>query len=282
MLFCVLCILIVPQVLSEAPPAPPHNVRVHDWLLTWTPAAEDGDVTYTSQYSSFNSLKWTNVLHCVRTSLNSCNVHSTKAGSMHDCVKLRVQAERHGRTSTSVEACSEQGLLCTPGFNLTARSGSLIVPLTEENSLAQNYAHNSKYRVYYGKEGEPLQDYKDDVASVTINELQEGQRYCAKVQYLYYKHTVGMPSCAQCMLIPHSGSSHAEIIVPVLFLFVLFAFVMMAYLYIFQSGRVKRFLRPPCRIREDLLEPIPEDRLPIHSSPSSEEHFDVITSMTPV
>ncbi|XP_078119152.1 interferon gamma receptor 2 isoform X2 [Sander vitreus] len=177
--FSVLFILVVVQALSASPPAP-QNIHVDNWLLTWTPAAEEGATTYTVQYSSFNSRKWTNVPSCVRISSNSCNVTSTKAEDEHGCVRLRVRAERRGLTSRSVEACSRHGDSCTPDFSLMPGPVSLTVYLSRNHSLAQEYGGHAKYRVYYGKEGEPLLKYKDAVASVTIPELQEGQRYCAQ------------------------------------------------------------------------------------------------------
>lgn len=60
-------------------------------------------------FLSFESYVWTDVPYCVHTSLNSCNVSSIKARSEYGCVMLRVQAERHGQTSPSVQACSTHG-----------------------------------------------------------------------------------------------------------------------------------------------------------------------------
>ncbi|KAJ4933581.1 hypothetical protein JOQ06_030407 [Pogonophryne albipinna] len=243
-------------VFSEAPPAPPQDIQVDNWLLRWSPDPDDGDVTYTAQYSSFDSCVWTDVPYCVHTSLNSCNVSSIKARSEYGCVMLRVQAERHGQNSPSVQACSKHGHLCTPDFILTASPGSLTVHLSRNTTFLREHADHAKYRVYYGKKEEALQDYKDGPASVTIDELQEGQRYCTRVQYLYFKQTEGLPTCTQCELIPES-----------------------AYFFLFQRGRFKRWLQPPYTFREHLLETIPELFLPIHSS--TEEHYDVITSMSP-
>ncbi|KAF3842668.1 hypothetical protein F7725_001517 [Dissostichus mawsoni] len=294
MLLGVLCILVVPQVFSEAPPAPPQDIQVDNWLLRWSPESDpdDGDVTYTAQYSSFDSGVWTDVPYCDHTSLNSCNVSSIKARSEYGCVMLRVRAERHGQNSPSVQACSKHGQLCTPDFNLIASPGSLT-------------------------------DYKDGPASVTIDELQEGQRYCTRVQYLYFKDTVGLPTCTQCELIPESDSRQTATIVslvlvgvlllvfPVIAYFLLFqrgrikrwfqpytfrehtativslvlvgvlllVFPVIAYFLLFQRGRIKRWFQP-YTFREHLLEPIPEPLLPIHSS--TEEHYDVITSMSPI
>lgn len=286
MLLGVLCILFVPQVFSEAPPAPPQDIQVDNWLLRWSPDPEDGDVTYTAQYSRFLQQRningvWTDVPYCVHTSLNSCNVSSIKARSEYDCVMLRVRAERHGKNSTSVQACSKHGHLCTPDFNLTARPGSLTVHLSRNTPFLREHANHAKYRVYYGKKGEALQDYKDGLASVTIDELQEGQRYCTRVQYLYHKNTVGLPTCTQCELIPESDSRQTVTIVSLVLVGVLLlVFPVIAYFFLFQRGRLKHWLQPPYTFREHLLEPILEPFLPIHSS--TEEHYDVITSMSPV
>ncbi|XP_033966073.1 interferon gamma receptor 2 isoform X1 [Pseudochaenichthys georgianus] len=281
MLLGVLCILVVPQVFSEAPPAPPQDIQVDNWLLRWSPDPDHGNVTYTAQYSSFDSCVWTDVPYCVHTSLNSCNVSSIKARSEYGCVMLRVQAERHGQKSPSVQACSTHGHLCTPDFILTASPGSLTVHLSRNTTFLREHADHAKYRVYYGKKGEALQGYKDGPASVTIDELQEGQRYCTRVQYLYFTHTEGLPTCTQCALIPESDSRRTVTIVSLVLVGVLLlVFPVIAYFLLFQRWRLKRWLQPLYTFREHLLVPLPEPLLPIPSS--TEEHYDVITSMFPV
>ncbi|KAM6955758.1 interferon gamma receptor 2 [Lycodopsis pacificus] len=289
MLFNVLCVLIAAQVpsvpgLSEVPPAPPLNVHVDNWLLTWPPAPEKGNVTYTVQYSSFDSHVWTDVPACVHISLNSCPVISTKEKGEHGCVMLRVQAERRGLTSTPVKACSKHGDSCTPDFSLTAgaRPGSLTVLLSRNHNLAQEHGDHARHRVYYGKEGEPRQEYVDAVSSVTIAELQQGQRYCAEVQYLYFT-PVGLGACAQCELIPEAGkdSKPSEVVAAVVPVVVVLFFLIpvVAYFLIFQRGTIKQWLRPPCQIPDDfLLGPFPEN-LPASSPP--EEHCLVISSFSP-
>ncbi|XP_035859718.1 interferon gamma receptor 2 isoform X1 [Sander lucioperca] len=285
MFFSVLFVLVVVQALSESPPAP-QNIHVDNWLLTWTPASE-GDTTYTVQYSRFNNRKWTNVSSCVHISSNSCNVTSTKAEAEHGCVRLRVRAERRGLPSPPVEACSRHGDTCTPDLSLMPGPGSLTVYLTMNHSLAQEYGRHAKYRVYYGKEGEPLlansTKYEDAEASVTISELQEGQRYCVQVQYRYFKSSIGLPTCTQCELIPESKKDSNQtvilvvgpIMVPVLLI------PLIAYFLICKSERIKQWLRPPYELPEDFLESFPEHHLPISSSSPTEECWDVISSISP-
>lgn len=52
-----------------------------------------------------------------------------------------------------------------------------------------------------------LQDHEDKVSSVTIQGLQEGQRYCVQTQYLLYNSPVGPRSCIYCELVPESSKS---------------------------------------------------------------------------
>lgn len=284
MLFSVLCVLFGVQVLSEEAPAQPEDIHVDNWLLTWTPASEEKDITYTVQYSSFDSTVWTDVPACVHISFNSCNVSSTKASGEHGCVMLRVKAKRRrGLTSTPVQACSRHGGSCTPDFSLTAGPGSLTVHVSRNHSLALDHEDHAKHRVYYGKEGEPLQKYEDAVGSVTIPELQEGQRYCIKVQNIYFDTAVGLPTCTRCEVIPESrkDSKLTEVLVAVVLLIVLLIPVI-AYFLIFQRGRIKQWLQPPCKIPDDFfLEPSPEHHLPIFTSSPSEEHWDVISCISP-
>ncbi|KAF1382204.1 hypothetical protein PFLUV_G00141210 [Perca fluviatilis] len=282
MLFRVLFILFVVQALSASPPAP-QNVHVDNWLLTWTPAAEEGDTTYTVEYSSFDIGVWKNVTSCVHISSNSCNVTSTKAEDEHGCVRLRVQAERRGLTSTPVEACSRHGDSCTPYFSLMPGPGSLTVHLSRNHSLARDYAGHAKHRVYYGKEGEPLLYDEDPLASVTIPELQEGQRYCVQVQNINYGKCVGLPTCPQCVLIPPSKiySTPTVILAVGLIIVLVLLIPVIAYFLICKIERIKQCLRPPYELPGDFLEPFPDHYLPISSSSPTEECWDVITSISP-
>ncbi|XP_044071627.1 interferon gamma receptor 2 [Siniperca chuatsi] len=285
LLLIVLYIQVVVQVLSEellAPPAPPQNIHVDNWLLTWT-ATEERDVTYTVQYRSFDTDNWKDVPACIQISLNSCNVTLLKPEE-YDCVMLRVRAERHLLTTGPVEACSRHGGSCTPEVSLTARPGSLTVYLSRNHSLALEHGGHAMYRVYYGKKGEPLQKFKDDVSSVSFNELQEGQHYCTKVQYIYFNKPFGLPSCTQCVVIPESRKNlkQTEILVVVVAVIILVILVpVIAYILIFQRGRIKQWLRPPYEIPDDFLNTFHVHHNPISTSSSSEEHWDVISCITP-
>lgn len=53
----------------------------------------------------------------------------------------------------------------------------------------------------------PQQKYADVLSSVTIPDLQEGQRYCAAVQYIVFDLPVGLATCARCELIPKSSKT---------------------------------------------------------------------------
>uniref|UniRef100_A0A8C5ECK9 Uncharacterized LOC114455582 n=1 Tax=Gouania willdenowi TaxID=441366 RepID=A0A8C5ECK9_GOUWI len=152
---------------------------------------------------------WKDIPACVQIALNFCNVTSTKIHGNHaGCVMLRVQAERDGLTSIPVEACSSQGEPCTPQFSLTARPGSLTVHLSGDHSLAQEYGAHVKHRIYLGKKGESLKEHSDAASSLTIKELEEGQQYCAKVQYVtLLSNDTELSSCIQCESIPFSGES---------------------------------------------------------------------------
>ncbi|XP_054470845.1 interferon gamma receptor 2 [Anoplopoma fimbria] len=298
MLFSVLCVLIAVQVpsvpalsegppalsegppaLSEGPPAPPRYVHVDNWLLTWPLTTEEGNVTFTVQYERLQSDVWTNVPACVHISLNSCNITSTKAEDKHGCVMLRVQAERRGLTSTSVEACSKHGHSCTPEIRLIVGPGSLTVHLNRNHSLVREYGDHAKHRVYYGKEGEPRQ-YADALASVTLRELQGGQRYCAEVQFLRFEKPFGPATCTQCVMLQSSENPKSQIVaavLPVVFLLILIPVT--AYFLIFQRERIKRWLQPPYHIPDDFfLEPFSENHF--YSSSPTDEQYHVISSIS--
>uniref|UniRef100_A0A3P8UDL6 Fibronectin type-III domain-containing protein n=1 Tax=Amphiprion percula TaxID=161767 RepID=A0A3P8UDL6_AMPPE len=280
MLFVLLCLQNIVQVLSEATLLPPKNIQVDKWQLRWNPATEERDIMYTVQYRSFNTDEWKVVPACVQIAFNSCNVASTKSKGEHGCIMLRVLAERHGLTSIPVKACSRHGDSCTPDFNLTAWPGSLAVHLTSDHHLTPEYAGNAKHRIYFGKQGEQLQKYKDVASSETISGLEEGQRYCVQVQYVIMNKPVGLASCIQCELVPESGdSTQTLIIVSVLVVFVLVAVIPgVAYILIFQRKKIKRYLQPRYKMPDLFLEPLHISVLP---SSQSDEHCDVISSITP-
>ncbi|XP_076602894.1 interferon gamma receptor 2 isoform X2 [Chaetodon auriga] len=283
MFFIALFFQFIVQGLAEVPPAPPQNVSIDKWLLTWTPATEETNTTFTVQYSRFDT-EWINVAACVQTPSHSCDVSFTKAMDEHGCVMLRVLAERRGLSSAPVEACSGHGDSCTPEFRLTAQPGSLTVHLSRNHSLAEEHADHAKHRVYYGREGEPLEHYEDDVSTVSLRGLQEGQRYCTRVQYIYINVPIGLPSCTRCMLIPESkkDSKQAEVAVSVVVVLAVIVLTpALVYVLLFQRRRIKKCLQPPLTIPRDfLLEPFPEHHYPIIPSSPSEEHCDIISSVT--
>ncbi|KAL6101073.1 uncharacterized protein ACO6RY_08082 [Pungitius sinensis] len=284
MFFYVLCVLLAVQALSDVPPASPQDVHVDNWQLTWRPAPEEGKVTYMVEYSSDEKV-WKSVPACANISSNSCNVISTKAEGEHGCVMLHVRAERRGLTSTPVRACSQHGDSCSPDFRLTAGPDSLAVHLSRNHRLPQEHGEHLKHSVYYGKEGEPLQKYADVLSSVTIPDLQEGQRYCAQVQYIDFDLPLGPATCTRCEVIPKSRkySKQSEVIfavvLPVVALLVLLPVI--AYFFIFQRGRIKQWLRPPYRIPSSFLEPFGENYIPISNRSHSEEHCHVICAISP-
>ncbi|XP_061142740.1 interferon gamma receptor 2 isoform X8 [Syngnathus typhle] len=203
MAFLLICFHFAAQVFSETLPALPQDVLFDNWQVTWTSASEESTVTYTVRYSSFDSDLWKDVPTCKQINFTSCKVTSIKAEAEHGCVMLGVQAERRGLTSDLVRACSRQGTLCSPEVRLSARPGFFTIYLSRKNGIALEGDH-IKHRIYFGKEGEHLEKYEDAVSSVSINNLKEGERYCAKVQYTYFDHPVGLSSCTQCEVIPQS------------------------------------------------------------------------------
>ncbi|XP_054644299.1 uncharacterized protein LOC129188166 isoform X3 [Dunckerocampus dactyliophorus] len=204
MVMLLMCFHFVTQVLSEAPPGLPQNVLLDNWQLTWTPAMEERNVTYTVRYRSFDADQWKDVPTCKQMSFTSCNVTFMKAETDHGCAMIGVLAERRGLTSEIVGACSSQGNSCSPEVVLSAHPGFLTVHLSRNSGIALEGYH-VKHRIYFGKEGEPLQAYEDAVSSVPIPNLKEGERYCASVQYIYFDNPIGVASCTQCKGIPQSN-----------------------------------------------------------------------------
>ncbi|XP_062258587.1 interferon gamma receptor 2 isoform X1 [Platichthys flesus] len=280
MLLCIQAVVQVP-VVSEATPAPPQNIHVDKWLLTWTTATEERDVTYTVQYLSFDNIVWKDVPACTQTSFHSCNVTITRDESEHGCVMLRVQAERNRLTSEPVQACSRYGDSCSPEVRLVARPGSLTVNLSGNHSMVWGHADHVKHKVYYGKEGESLQQkYEYGTSSVTILKLEEGERYCTKVQYILYNQPVGLESCTQCEVIPvsrHRPKQTDVIVAVVVVIFVAFLISGIVYVLIFRHQRIKHWLQPPCEIPQHFLMPFPGHQICSYTNSIREEHCDIIS-----
>ncbi|KAK2839393.1 hypothetical protein Q5P01_013133 [Channa striata] len=269
----VICIHLVVQVLSTAQLAPPQNVHVQGDLLTWTPATEDRDVIYNVQYKVLWQ-EWNDLPSCIGTALNYCNVSSTKR--KNGCVKLRVQAKRHELDSTQVEACSRQGDTCTPEVRLTVRPGSLTVNLSRNHSLALHHGGHAQHRVYYGKEGKPLEDSGCTTSSMSFHNLEQGQRYCVKIEYILYFEAVGPESCIQCVVIPdseHRSNVTAAIAGVVAVLVLIALIILIAYILIFHKKRIKQLLQPPLEIPAHILSTGSGHHLLSSSSPA--ESFDI-------
>ncbi|NP_001347695.1 interferon gamma receptor 2 precursor [Takifugu rubripes] len=283
MFLTLLCFSFIVQAYLEGPPGPPQGVHVARWLLTWTPAPEEPDVTFTVQYRSFHESGWTDVPDCVQISSSQCNVTSAGGADQHGCTLLRVQAVRRGLTSEPAQACSKFGDPCTPEVRLSARPGSLTVHLPGNHSLALEHAAHAKHRVFYGKEGELLKDYVDKVSSVTIQGLQEGQRYCVMTQFLLYQRPAGPPSCISCQLIPLSQHQSKQTwILAVVLLVVLPAVLtpLVVYLFMFRCGSVKRWLRSNRHsLSQHFFQDLSSEGHIRVSSSDPEEHFDRVTSI---
>ncbi|XP_024657372.1 interferon gamma receptor 2 isoform X1 [Maylandia zebra] len=250
MLLILLCLHAVSWVASQAPP-PPQNVQVEKGQLTWTPG--EPDVTYTVNYRRFNSDKWEALPACIQTPFHSCNISAigprdTNDSPENSCVTLRVRAERRGLRSEGVNACSRYGDVCTPPLSILTRPGSLTVFLNDDHELAKEHANNAKHRIYFGREGEsPLQKYEDTIDSRTIEDLEEGQRYCVQVAYTVHGDLVEPRSCIQCEVIPASEHvNRTPMIVGLLVGIVVLAIIILTlgYLGFFQTEKIKRCLEP--------------------------------------
>ncbi|KAK2906413.1 interferon gamma receptor 2 [Channa argus] len=275
-----LCIQLV-QVLSEALLAPPQNVHVQGDLVTWTPAIKDSDVIYTVQYKRFDQA-WKDLPSCIGTILNYCNVSFTKP--KNSCIRLRVQAKKHKLNSKPVEACSRNGDTCTPEVSLTVRPGSLTVNLSRNHSLALEHGGHAQHRVYYAKEGELLTKYENIASSVSFSDLEPGQRYCVKIEYILYHIAVGPESCVECVVILESGQRPklTEAIAVVVAIIVLISLItVMAYITIFHKRRVKQWLQPPCEIPNHfMIWSGPGQYLPSSSSTAEFCHIPSVVETT--
>lgn len=229
---------------------PPHRVLLQDQQLTWSPATQDQDVTYTVYLYRPSLQQWEEFPACRSTSSRVCDVASSREGAEPGCVLLRVRAERGGLSSPPADACSPHGSHCTPEVRLSSRSGFLHVHLSGDHSLAQEYAAHASHRIYLGREGEALQEHTDTASSLSLPGLQAGVRYCVRVQYVVFSRPAGASSCELCEEVLQEGSGRTvPMVLGVLLVLLLVVVVpVVSYLLIFHRKTLKRLLQPPCTI----------------------------------
>lgn len=219
---------------------------------------------------------WKDVSSCVETALTSCDV------TEYGCARLRVRAHSHNLTSTPEEACSRLGDSCSPSVDLRTQPGILSVILSSNHTLMLDHRF-AKYRVYYGLEDLPLEEYEihapDSRSSVIIKRLDEGKSYCVYVQIvLYDKKDVGPPSCRKCMVIPESDEKlqQVKIIAAVSVVIILVVLsVVTVYVLLYQQkriNRIKQWLKPEPLPKA--LHPLPDHQRPLITITPQEDEFD--------
>uniref|UniRef100_A0A8C5CRF1 Uncharacterized LOC115529264 n=1 Tax=Gadus morhua TaxID=8049 RepID=A0A8C5CRF1_GADMO len=140
------------------------------------------------------------------------------------------------------------GSSCSPEVQLSAQPGSLTVLLRADHPRILEYGAFMKYLVYLAREGEPLEEYGQSPSSLVIKELEEGGRYCVRVGLVYHGVRIGLPSCVKCQDIPQSGERARQLLVTlVLVISVTAVLVVLSVIYflLFQSRRIKEWMRPP-------------------------------------
>ncbi|XP_078795135.1 interferon gamma receptor 2 isoform X1 [Oryzias latipes] len=225
---------------------PPQNVSVNDLQLTWAPGSRDGGVLYTVEYRRFDNNTWQQVPACVDTPDTSCDFSSAAANATQGCIGLRVRSQERGVSSAAVPACSVYGSRCSPEVSLTAAPGIMTVRLSRNHHLGREYADNAQHRIYFGKEGEELNEDEDTPSSKTFSGLEVGQIYCAKVEFFLYGKPIGVPSCVRCELIPAQSTTEKTVKITSLVVggIVLFIVPIIFYLLIFQRRKIKKLLKP--------------------------------------
>ncbi|KAM4731176.1 interferon gamma receptor 2 [Anableps anableps] len=273
------CLNWTPADASKKSPPPPSDVVFNQSRLIWNSSASD--VSFSVEYRSFN-LDWTQVETCSNTPLTSCDFRLEQDEQNPSCVRLRVAALRNGIKSESVEGCSREGHPCSPNFTLTAAPESLTVNLNRNYTLHRMYESSLKYRIHFGKKGEQLEVYNIVSSSELIKDLEVGQTYCVKVEFVLYFKSLGPASCEQCMTIPDfSGSKQTQIVVISIVIFAVVLLVGFAYIHLFKSKKIKEILKPPYTIPLTFKEPLSGRNYPFLAVSPSEECYDVVSNLTP-
>ncbi|XP_027879846.1 tissue factor-like [Xiphophorus couchianus] len=254
----------------------PIDVVIDQSMLKWNSTASD--VTFTAEFHDFES-DWTPIETCIETRFTSCDLSSEESDR---CIRRRVAAWRNGVESEPVEACSRDGHACSPNFTLTAAPESLTVNLKRNHNLHKENADNLKYWIYFWKKGAQLKNHRVTLSSELIDGLEVGETYCVMVQFALHWKEYGPPSCMQCETIPSSsGSKRAQIIVICSIVLTIVFVVVFAYVRLFKSKKIKEILRPPYTIPTTFREPLPGRNCPFVAVSLSEEHYDVVSGLTP-
>lgn len=260
---------------SEETPPPPRDFIISQTTLTWNSTAPD--VTFNVEYLGFDSA-WEPVETCTNTSLTSCDFGSEQAVAEYGCLQLRVAALRNGLTSEPVEVCSREGNLCSPNFTLTAAPGSLSVNLKRNHVHVEEHGGHLKHRVYLWKNGDKDEEYTDSSSSKFFDDLDVGQQYCVKVQFLLHAKPLGPASCVQCETIPDFGESkRTQIILITVAVVGIVVFIVVAYVRLFKFKKIKEIIQPPYTIPPELLS---RRSYPFQVVSPPQEHYDVISSIT--
>ncbi|PWA26240.1 hypothetical protein CCH79_00013721 [Gambusia affinis] len=254
----------------------PIDVVIDHSRVNWNSTASD--VTFTVEFHDFES-DWTPIETCRETRFTSCDLTLEESDS---CIRHRVTARRNGVKSEPVEACSRDGHACSPNFTLTAAPESLRVNLKRNHNLHYEHADILKYRIYFWKKGEQLKNHRVTLSTELIGGLEVGETYCVMVQFALHWKPYGPSSCMQCETIPSSsGSIQTQIIVICFVVLSTVLLVVFAYVRLFKFKKIKEILQPPYTIPPTFKEELPGHNYPFVAVGLSEEHYDVVSDLTP-
>ncbi|XP_048861793.1 interferon alpha/beta receptor 1-like [Brienomyrus brachyistius] len=189
-------------------------------------------------------------------------------------VTLRVQAQAGNHTSpwsqTQPFMGHIQSRLGHPNVTLTPVDlHSLQIEVDPDTNLKKLYGDALKYRVFYGKEHEPLRIHDDLPSPMTITSLEAGVKYCFKVYYVIFpdKRLGNSASKLECVT---TEESEKERVIRIAWLSILFVILSGAvisgciFVVIQNYSKIKESLWPDLSVDSWILEydfsKIPKDR----------------------
>ncbi|XP_066542630.1 interferon gamma receptor 2 [Hoplias malabaricus] len=235
----------------------PKKITVRSSVLSWTSSERENNVTYTVQYNTLPEQEWQNVCGCSQMQFNFTAASEDFYGKI-----FRVRAETANLTSdwkhSEQVQCQHTGT-CAPLFNLTLRNNKVLLWMDyKDKSLKEKFGGHITFKAQYWKETTFIdkQDLNVNGRSLTIEDLESGEKYCFQVEYLYFKKSYGKPSHILCETIPEtSGARTLRVILSGLLVVAAFATFGICLYFVYKNyKKIKTFLQPPLDIPDHFHE----------------------------
>ncbi|XP_074074221.1 interferon lambda receptor 1 [Macrotis lagotis] len=231
-LWAPLLLCLLPPALGSPVLARPQNVtlifRNFSVYLAWCPGSNyPNNITYTVNYQSIENERWRKVKHCMRITMEECNLTCLKHQDLYLKFKARVRAMAPGIHSTWVESP------ILDYFFDVEPAPPILTWIWNKEMLSINATYelphcvglmSLKYEVEFWKEGNPNKNRAqaishDEEVKIPLSSVSTGN-YCLSARTIYFINTLKYSNFSQpiCFLLGTPGTQE-RMLVLVLLLF---------------------------------------------------------------